>query len=63
MCLLTYAIYMLAEHPGIEKRLREEIFAKVGPTEAPKYEQMREMRYVKAFLNGALSKLFVVHLY
>ncbi|PPQ85711.1 hypothetical protein CVT25_002479 [Psilocybe cyanescens] len=54
MCLLTYAIYMLAEHPGIEKRLREEIFAKVGPTEAPKYEQMREMRYVKAFLNEVL---------
>ncbi|PPQ79330.1 hypothetical protein CVT25_002560 [Psilocybe cyanescens] len=52
MCLLTYAVYMLAEHPDIEKRLREEIFTKVGPTEAPKYDQMREMRYVKAFLNA-----------
>lgn len=52
---------MLAEHPDIEKRLREEIFTKVGPTEAPKYDQMREMRYVKAFLNGAFFRKSVEH--
>ncbi|KAH9477758.1 Cytochrome P450 monooxygenase 75 [Psilocybe cubensis] len=54
MCLLTFAVYMLAEHPDIEKRLREEIYDKVGATEAPTYEKMREMRYMKAFLNEVL---------
>ncbi|PPQ86763.1 hypothetical protein CVT25_012408 [Psilocybe cyanescens] len=54
MCLLTFAIYMLAEHPDIEKRLRQEIFDKVGPTDGPKYEQMRDMKYTRAFLNEVL---------
>uniref|UniRef100_A0A8H7XXG4 Cytochrome P450 n=1 Tax=Psilocybe cubensis TaxID=181762 RepID=A0A8H7XXG4_PSICU len=54
MCLLTFAIYMLAEHPDVEKRLRQEIFDIVGPTSAPKYEQMRDMRYTRAFLNEVL---------
>ncbi|KAH9478516.1 Cytochrome P450 monooxygenase 75 [Psilocybe cubensis] len=51
MSLLAFSVYMLSEHPDIEKRLREEIYEKVGPSEAPKYENMREMRYMKAFIN------------
>jgi hypothetical protein len=43
---------MLTQHPDIERRLREEIFAKVGPTESPTYEQIREMKFMRAFLNG-----------
>ncbi|KAF8816540.1 cytochrome P450 [Phlegmacium glaucopus] len=54
MCLLTYSFYMLAEHPDIEKRLRQEIFDKVGPTGSPTYDQMREMKYMRAFLNEVL---------
>lgn len=53
---------MLAEHPDIEKRLRQEIYEKVGFTEAPKYEHMREMRFMRAFLNGLCSD-FVSSLY
>ncbi|PPQ84613.1 hypothetical protein CVT25_015710 [Psilocybe cyanescens] len=54
MCLLSFAVYMLAEHPDIEKRLRDEIFEKVGAIESPNYDQMREMRYMRAFLNEVL---------
>jgi hypothetical protein len=43
---------MLAEHPDIENRLRQEVFDKVGPTNRPTYDNMREMRFMRAFLNG-----------
>jgi hypothetical protein len=43
---------MLTQHPDIEHRLRKEIFEKVGATDSPTYEQMREMKYTRAFLNG-----------
>ena len=43
---------MLAEHPDIEGRLRKEIYEKVGETERPTYDQMREMKYMRAFING-----------
>ena len=52
MCLLTFSFYMLSEHPDIEKRLRQEIYDKVGRTGRPRYDQMREMKYMRAFLNG-----------
>jgi len=48
-------MYMIAQHPDIERRLREEVFDKVGPSNIPMYENMREMRYLRAFLNGALD--------
>jgi hypothetical protein len=43
---------MLSEHPDVEKRLRQEIYDKVGRTGRPRYDQMREMKYMRAFLNG-----------
>jgi hypothetical protein len=45
-------MYMLVEHPDIENRLRQEVFDKVGPTGRPTYDSMREMRFMRAFLNG-----------
>ncbi|KAF8810019.1 cytochrome P450 [Phlegmacium glaucopus] len=54
MSLLTYSFYMLSEHPGIEKRLRQEIYEIVGQTGRPTYDQMREMKYMRAFLNEVL---------
>ena len=59
MCLLTYSFYMLAEHPDIEVRLREEIFEKVGETGRPTYDQIREMKYMRAFLNGIFLLLYI----
>ncbi|KAF9475904.1 cytochrome P450 [Pholiota conissans] len=52
--LLTSSVYMLTQHPNVVKRLRDEIFEKVGPTGSPTYEQMREMKYMRAFLNEIL---------
>ncbi|KIM42797.1 hypothetical protein M413DRAFT_444452 [Hebeloma cylindrosporum] len=53
-CLLTYAFYMLAEHPEISDRLRQEILGKVGPTNRPSYDDIRDMRYLRAFINEVL---------
>ena len=50
---------MLAEHPDIEVRLREEIFEKVGETGRPTYDQIREMKYMRAFLNGIFLLLYI----
>lgn len=52
MSLLSYSLYMLIEHPDIEHKLRQEIFEKVGTRQTPTYQNMREMKYMRAFLNG-----------
>ena len=43
---------MLAEHPHIEKRLREEIFSIVGPTDRPSFDNIKSLKYLRAFING-----------
>jgi len=50
---------MLSQNPDIEQRLRQEIFEVVGPTAAPDYSQMRDMKYLRAFLNGMAHKFAV----
>ena len=50
---------MLSEHPNIEKRLRQEIYDKVGRTGRPTYDHMREMKYMRAFLNGIYSQFCI----
>ena len=52
MSLLTFSFYMLSEHPDMEKRLRQEIYDKVGRTGRPTYDQMRELKFMRAFING-----------
>ncbi|KAF4616028.1 hypothetical protein D9613_011378 [Agrocybe pediades] len=54
MSLLAFSIYMLSLYPAIEHRLRQEIFEIVGSTAAPDYSQMRDMKYLRAFLNEVL---------
>ncbi|KAF9040806.1 cytochrome P450 monooxygenase pc-1 [Panaeolus papilionaceus] len=54
MCLLTFCVYVLTQHPEIEAHLREEIVDKVGAHQRPTYEAMRDMKYVRAFLNEVL---------
>lgn len=43
---------MLAEHPDVLERLRNEILTKVGPTRRPTYDDFREMKYLRAVING-----------
>ncbi|KAF9475908.1 cytochrome P450 monooxygenase pc-3 [Pholiota conissans] len=50
--VLTFSIYMLAEHPQVEEKLRQEIFERVGQSGNPTQDQMRGMKYMRAFLNG-----------
>jgi len=51
---LTYSFYMLAEHPDIAQRLRKEILENVGPTNRPTYDNLRDMKYLRAFINEVL---------
>ena len=43
---------MLTQHPDVLTRLREEILAKVGASRRPTHDDMREMKYMRAFING-----------
>ncbi|KAG1903101.1 cytochrome P450 [Suillus fuscotomentosus] len=51
---LTSAIYLLAMHPEILSRLREEIISKVGLTRMPTYGDIKEMKYIQAVLNETM---------
>ncbi|KAG2143717.1 cytochrome P450 [Suillus clintonianus] len=51
---LTSAIYLLSMHPEFLTRLREEIISKVGPTGRPTYDNIKEMKYLRAILNETL---------
>ncbi|KAK0481271.1 cytochrome P450 [Armillaria novae-zelandiae] len=57
--LLTFTVYMMCEHPEMATRLRSEIIEKVG-TRAPTYEDIRDMKYLRAFLNETLRLYPVV---
>jgi hypothetical protein len=52
---------MLAEHPDVLRRLREEILTKVGSNRRPTYEDIKDMRYLRAVING--SFVFFVKTY
>ncbi|KIM86354.1 hypothetical protein PILCRDRAFT_816295 [Piloderma croceum F 1598] len=51
---LTFAVYMLASNPAILARLREEIISKVGPSARPTYDDIRDMKYLRAVINETL---------
>jgi hypothetical protein len=39
-------------YPSVTSRLREEILSKVGPTRRPNYEDIRDMKFLRAVING-----------
>jgi len=45
---------MLSEHPDLLHRLRQEILEKVGESRRPTFEDMKEMKYLRAFINEVL---------
>ncbi|PBK72419.1 cytochrome P450 monooxygenase pc-3 [Armillaria solidipes] len=51
--LLTFAMYMMCEHPKMVQRLQAEILEKLG-TRRPTYADIRDMKYLRAFLNETL---------
>ncbi|KAG6915766.1 hypothetical protein DXG01_009971 [Tephrocybe rancida] len=50
---LTFVIYLLAMYPAVHARLRDEVLAKVGPTRRPDYDDIRDMKYLRAVINGS----------
>jgi len=51
---LSSAIYLLSMHPDALSRLRKEILDTVGPIRRPTYEDIKEMKYLRAFINETL---------
>ena len=49
---LTFIVYLLAMHPHVTARLRREILEKVGPTEKPDPNDIKDMKYLRAVING-----------
>ncbi|KAI6119971.1 cytochrome P450 [Pisolithus croceorrhizus] len=51
---LTFLIYMLSQHPGVLKRLHAEVLSTVGSSRGPTYDDVREMKYMRAVINETL---------
>ncbi|TFK68753.1 cytochrome P450 [Pluteus cervinus] len=51
---LTFTIYLLCNHPEVAARLRGEILDQVGATALPSFEQVKDMKYLRAVINETL---------
>ena len=47
---------MLSQHPEILARLRQEVLEKVGETRRPTFEDMKDMKYLRAVINGKVLR-------
>jgi len=47
-------------HPAILARLREEVLSHVGASRRPTYDDIRDMKYLRAFINGKRQCFCVV---
>ena len=50
--LTTFVVTMLAEHPEVLARLRKEVLDTIGPTGKVGPDNLKEMKYLRAVLNG-----------
>ncbi|KAH8108379.1 cytochrome P450 monooxygenase pc-1 [Phellopilus nigrolimitatus] len=57
---MTFLTYLLSLHPEVTKRLRGEILEKVGVTRRPSYDDICEMKYLRAVINETLRLCPVV---
>ncbi|KDQ21154.1 hypothetical protein BOTBODRAFT_149912 [Botryobasidium botryosum FD-172 SS1] len=51
---LTFATYALAMYPHVLRKLRQEILDTVGTQRRPTFEDVRQMKYLRAVLNETL---------
>ncbi|KAG6836865.1 hypothetical protein H0H93_002108 [Arthromyces matolae] len=62
---ISYAIYSLAKHPDVLNRLRNEILSKLGNSNRPTYDDMKDMKYLRAVINETLrlypAVVFLMH--
>lgn len=54
---LTFVVFLLSLHPGVFKRLRAEVLEIIGSTERPTHENIQDMKYLRAVVNGRLLTL------
>ncbi|KAJ7227885.1 cytochrome P450 monooxygenase pc-3 [Mycena haematopus] len=54
MHTLTVVIYFFTMYPEVCARVREEVLAHVGPSRRPTYEDIRDMKYLRAVLNETM---------
>lgn len=54
---LTFCMYMLCMYPNARDRLRAEILERLGTDARPTPEDIRDMKYLRAFINGELAML------
>ncbi|KAG5653281.1 hypothetical protein H0H81_001345 [Sphagnurus paluster] len=51
---ISYSIYMMAKYPKVLRRLRDEILSKLGSSRRPTYDDMKDMKYLRAVINETL---------
>ena len=49
---------MLSQHPEALAKLRNEILNRVGPSRRPDYDDLKDMKYLRAVINGTLLSLY-----
>jgi hypothetical protein len=49
----------LSTSPEVTARLREEIMTFVGPSDRPTYDNIKQMKYLRAVINGMVPKLYL----
>jgi len=58
---MTFMVYLLSQHPDILSRLRAEVLENVGPSAVPTYDNIRNMKYLRAVINGVWSYILQSH--
>jgi hypothetical protein len=48
-------------YPAVCQKLREEILAHVGPHKRPTYDDIRDMKYMRAVINGKSSQIVYIN--
>ncbi|KAG8812507.1 hypothetical protein FRC17_002007 [Serendipita sp. 399] len=51
---ITFATYMLSQHPSVLERLEREVLSVLGSTRAPELDDFRSMPYLRAVINETL---------
>ncbi|TFK72859.1 cytochrome P450 [Pluteus cervinus] len=51
---LSFAVYMLSEHPHFLAKLRQEVLDTVGPDRIPTFEDVKNMKFLRAVINESM---------
>ena len=52
--VIARLLHLPGTYPAAQSKLREEILDIVGPTRRPSYEDIRNMKYLRAVINETL---------